>query len=99
MVLNRLLRAGEARTVRRLGAIADYVDTFADEVEALSDAELRAKTEEFRDRYADGESLDDLLPRGVRRRPRGAPPAPSASGTTTCSSWAAPRCTSATSPR
>ena len=61
MVLNRLLRAGEARTVRRLGAIADYVDTFAEEVEALSDAELRAKTQEFRDRYADGESLDDLL--------------------------------------
>ena len=61
MVLNRLLRAGEARTVRRLGAIADYVDTFADEVEALSDAELRAKTQEFRERYADGESLDDML--------------------------------------
>ena len=61
MVLNRLLRAGEARTVRRLGAIADYVDTFTDEVEALSNDELRAKTQEFRDRYADGESLDDLL--------------------------------------
>ena len=61
MVLNRLLRAGEARTVRRLGAIADYVDTFTDEVESLSNDELRAKTQEFRDRYADGESLDDLL--------------------------------------
>ncbi|MDL5157177.1 preprotein translocase subunit SecA [Actinomycetospora termitidis] len=61
MVLNRLLRAGEARTVKRLGAIADYVDTFADEIEGLSDAELRGKTEEFRERYADGESLDDML--------------------------------------
>ncbi|MCD2189142.1 preprotein translocase subunit SecA [Actinomycetospora soli] len=61
MVLNRLLRAGEARTVKRLGAIADYVDTFADEIEALSDAELRGKTQEFRERYADGESLDDML--------------------------------------
>ena len=55
MVLNRLLRAGEARTVKRLGAIADYVDTFADEIERLSDAELQAKTVEFRERYADGE--------------------------------------------
>ncbi len=61
VVLNRLLRAGETRTVKRLGAIADYVDTFADEMEELSDAELRAKTVEFRERYADGESLDDLL--------------------------------------
>jgi preprotein translocase subunit SecA len=61
VVLNRLLRAGEARTVRRLGAIADYVDTFSDEIEALSDDGLRAKTEEFRERYADGESLDDML--------------------------------------
>ncbi|MHC1559430.1 preprotein translocase subunit SecA [Actinomycetospora sp. C-140] len=62
MVLNRLLRAGETRTVKRLGKIADYVDTFADETAELSDAELQAKTDEFRERYADGESLDDLLP-------------------------------------
>ena len=62
MVLNRLLRAGETRTVKRLGKIADYVDTFADEIAELTDAELRAKTDEFRERYADGESLDDLLP-------------------------------------
>jgi preprotein translocase subunit SecA len=62
VVLNRLLRAGETRTVKRLGKIADYVDTFADEIAELTDAELRAKTDEFRERYADGESLDDLLP-------------------------------------
>ena len=62
MVLNRLLRSGETRTVKRLGKIADYVDTFAEEIEALTDDELRDKTEEFRERHADGESLDDLLP-------------------------------------
>src|SRR3954451_5713919 len=62
VVLNRLLRAGETRTVKRLGKIADYVDTFPDEIAELTDAELRAKTDEFRERYADGESLDDLLP-------------------------------------
>jgi preprotein translocase subunit SecA len=62
VVLNRLLRAGETRTVKRLGKIADYVDTFADEIAELTDAELQGKTDEFRERYADGESLDDLLP-------------------------------------
>ena len=34
----------------------------SDDVEKLSDAELRAKTDEFRKRVADGEDLDDLLP-------------------------------------
>ena len=34
----------------------------SDEIEKLTDAELRAKTDEFKKRYADGESLDDLLP-------------------------------------
>jgi preprotein translocase subunit SecA len=62
VVLNRLLRAGETKLVRRLSRIADHVDTFEADVQRLSDAELRAKTEEFRARHADGESLDDLLP-------------------------------------
>src|SRR6476659_774812 len=48
--------------VKRLKRVADYVNTLADDVEKLSDAELRAKTDEFKKRYADGESLDDLLP-------------------------------------
>ncbi|MBO0874328.1 MAG: preprotein translocase subunit SecA, partial [Pseudonocardia sp.] len=62
MVLNRLLRAGETKLVRRLARIADHVDTLEDDVQRLSDAQLRAKTDEFRARYEQGESLDDLLP-------------------------------------
>ncbi len=42
--------------------MADYVNTLSDDVEKLSDGELRAKTDEFKKRVADGESLDDLLP-------------------------------------
>jgi preprotein translocase subunit SecA len=61
MVLNRLLRVGEGKMVKRLRNIADHINTLEDDVKDLSDAELRAKTEEFRKRYADGESLDDLL--------------------------------------
>ncbi|WP_068154420.1 preprotein translocase subunit SecA, partial [Rhodococcus phenolicus] len=48
--------------VKRLKHIAEHVESLSPEFEALTDAELRAKTDEFRNRYADGETLDDLLP-------------------------------------
>ena len=61
-LLNRLLRAGETKLVKRLARIAAHIDTLEPDVQALTDAELRDKTEEFRTRYADGETLDELLP-------------------------------------
>jgi preprotein translocase subunit SecA len=61
-VLSKLLRLGEGRMVKRLAKVADYVNTLSDDVAKLTDAELRAKTDEFKKRHADGESLDDLLP-------------------------------------
>ncbi|HET6731324.1 preprotein translocase subunit SecA [Mycobacterium sp.] len=61
-MLSKLLRLGEGRMVKRLKGVADYVNTLSDDVEKLSDAELRAKTDEFKKRVADGEDLDDLLP-------------------------------------
>jgi hypothetical protein len=62
VVFSKLLRAGEGKILRRLSKIADAVESLSDEVGALTDAELRAKTDEFKERYADGESLDQLLP-------------------------------------
>ena len=61
-MLSKLLRLGEGRMVKRLKRVADYVNTLSDDVEKLSDAELRAKTDEFKKRLEDGETLDDLLP-------------------------------------
>ncbi|OBJ00103.1 preprotein translocase subunit SecA [Mycobacterium alsense] len=61
-MLSKLLRLGEGRMVKRLKRVADYVGTLSDDVEKLTDAELRAKTDEFRTRLQDGEDLDDLLP-------------------------------------
>ncbi|OHV03629.1 preprotein translocase subunit SecA [Mycobacterium talmoniae] len=61
-MLSKLLRLGEGRMVKRLKRVADYVNTLSDDVEKLTDAELRAKTDEFKKRLGDGESLDDLLP-------------------------------------
>ncbi len=50
-LLNRLLRAGETKLVKRLGRIAEHIDTLEAEVSELSDEQLRAKTDEFRTRH------------------------------------------------
>ena len=61
-MLDKLLRAGEGKTLRRLHSIADAVSSLESEFTHLSDAELRALTDEYKSRYAAGETLDDLLP-------------------------------------
>ena len=62
-IVDRILRIGEGRTLKKLDAIADQVEALADEYSELSDAELREMTDELKERYQDGgESLDDLLP-------------------------------------
>jgi preprotein translocase subunit SecA len=48
--------------LRRLKAIADAVSSIEDNYTDLTDAELRALTDQYRERLADGETLDDLLP-------------------------------------
>ncbi|AZI57484.1 preprotein translocase subunit SecA [Nakamurella antarctica] len=62
MVLSRLLRAGESKTVKRLRSIADHINQLEADYVDLSDAELRELTDKFKQRVADGETLDDLLP-------------------------------------
>jgi preprotein translocase subunit SecA len=60
--LNKLLRAGEGRLLRRLELVAEETTAWEPTIEELSDDALRAKTTEFRARLAEGEELDDLLP-------------------------------------
>ncbi|KRL02898.1 preprotein translocase subunit SecA [Liquorilactobacillus capillatus] len=52
----------DKREIKRLSKIADKVEAYADEMAALSDEELKAKTPALKKRYSDGETLDDLLP-------------------------------------
>ena len=59
--LSNLLRIGEGRVVKRYAAYADKVIALEDEYHNLSEAELKGKTDEFKKRLADGETLDDLL--------------------------------------
>ncbi len=60
--LNKILRAGEGRTLRKLEGLAKQVNLLEETVADLTDEELRAQTQLFKDRIADGESLDSLLP-------------------------------------
>jgi preprotein translocase subunit SecA len=61
-IIDSVLRAGEGRLLRKLKRISEQINSIEDDFVAMSDAELRAMTDEFRQRYADGETLDDLLP-------------------------------------
>jgi preprotein translocase subunit SecA len=59
--LEKALRFGEGRRMKRLAEQAAYIATLEPDFQALSDSELRAKTDEFRARLADGETLEDVL--------------------------------------
>ncbi len=61
-ILDKILRAGEGKILRKLSSIADQVNVLEPDFESLSDAELRALTDQYRERVQAGESLDDLLP-------------------------------------
>jgi len=61
-VLEKVLRVGEGRTLRRLEAYAKAVNALEDDFSELTDEELMHETVELRERYSNGESLDDLLP-------------------------------------
>ena len=52
----------DRRELRRIYKIANKVETYAKPMEELSDDQLKAKTDEFRQRYQKGESLDHMLP-------------------------------------
>ncbi len=58
--LEKVLRVGEGRRLKRLAQQADYVASLEPDFEQLSDADLAGKTAEFRQRLENGESLDDL---------------------------------------
>jgi preprotein translocase subunit SecA len=60
-LLTKILRMGEGRRVKELQQNVVAVSALEPEMEKFSDDELRAKTEEFRERLAKGETLDDVL--------------------------------------
>ncbi|WP_405017675.1 preprotein translocase subunit SecA [Kitasatospora sp. NBC_00070] len=61
-VFDKILRAGEGKTLRKLQRIAAQVNSIEEDFVNLTDDELRALTDEYKQRLADGETLDDILP-------------------------------------
>ena len=61
-IIDKILRAGEGKLLRKLEAIAKQVNALESAFEAMSDDELKALTPAYRERIANGESLDALLP-------------------------------------
>ena len=60
--LDRILRAGEGRMLRELSKVVDQVNSHEEAMADLSDEALRGMTAAFKDRLAQGATLDDLLP-------------------------------------
>lgn len=61
-LLEKIIGTYSERELKKIEPIVDSVMKLDPEMEKLTDSELRAKTDEFRNRYKNGESLDDLLP-------------------------------------
>ena len=61
-ILDKILRIGEGKILRQLEAISKAVNAIEDDFVAMSDDELRGQTDEFKERLAKGETLDDLMP-------------------------------------
>jgi preprotein translocase subunit SecA len=60
-ILDRILRAGEGKKLKALQGIVPDINALEPEMRRLSDAELQGKTAEFRQRLANGATLDDIL--------------------------------------
>ena len=61
-LFDKLFGSYSDRELKRITPIADIIEALADEYAAMRDDQLRAKTDEFKARLKQGETLDDLLP-------------------------------------
>ena len=61
-IIDKLFGTHSERELKLIMPIVEKVESYRDSMMALSDEELRNKTKEYKKRYADGETLDDLLP-------------------------------------
>ena len=61
-LFTKIFGSRNERVVKKMGRVVDQVNAFEDAMKALSDEELKAKTAEFKKRFADGEKLDSMLP-------------------------------------
>ena len=67
-IFDKIFGTHSERELKRIYPIADKVEALRDSMMALSDAQLKAKTKEFKDRLANGETMDDILPEAFAYR-------------------------------
>lgn len=61
-IVDKALRMGEGRQIKKLEHVAEAVNKLEDQMVAMSDEELKGQTAKFKERLANGETLDDLMP-------------------------------------
>ncbi|MFQ5982640.1 MAG: preprotein translocase subunit SecA, partial [Woeseiaceae bacterium] len=61
-VLTRIFGSRNQRLLRQYGKVVNRINALEEGIQGLDDEQIRAKTQEFRKRFADGETLDELLP-------------------------------------
>ncbi|MDO5695063.1 MAG: preprotein translocase subunit SecA, partial [Aeriscardovia aeriphila] len=61
-LLDKALRVGEGRQLKKLQSVVDKTNGFEPKISALTDEELKAQTSKFKERLKKGETLDDIMP-------------------------------------
>ncbi|MCE2572059.1 preprotein translocase subunit SecA [Motilimonas eburnea] len=61
-IITKIIGSRNDRLIKKLGKVVKQINGLEAELEALTDAELKAKTQEFKEAYQQGKSLDDILP-------------------------------------
>ncbi len=61
-IIDKIIGTHSQRELRRINGTVDAIEAMRPKMQALSDAELKAKTEEFKKRLSGGETLDDIMP-------------------------------------
>ena len=61
-IIEKIFGTHSENELKRIYPIVDRIEALEPEMQALSDEELKGKTREFKDRLAEGETLDDILP-------------------------------------
>ena len=61
-IIDKIIGTHSERELRRIKGTVDSIEAMRSQMQALSDEELRAKTDEFKKRLSDGQTLDDIMP-------------------------------------
>ncbi len=61
-IVQKIFGTHSERELKRIEPLVDRIESLRPEMQALTDAELKAKTQEYKKRLGEGETLDDLLP-------------------------------------